>query len=584
MDKRIISKTTKSCVDTFLSSLPQRGYEKISHTLPSATARAERFDYVNGRNKVTLIYDEGASSLTIMGSPDTVDELNALYVMCVRLNPAMHTVRSTAQDHPEETRPTVSNRTPQVVNQNNSNRTPQVANQNKSVITRNTSLRSEPITPVTPTGVRRKVRAIEQPTMLDSEPTYLNGFSVKYVSREALGTLFSTCKSLNIKVTPGRKEFDDTVQAVENYNLSFGTNDSDRMILRYALNKQTLQLQGKDTPLFKALQLIVMARGDYLSAARKALHLKDADTPKQGEASKNSEPTAKTFPSKSDKPIAKSNPVKAELAFDDDIVGMTLTKHAENHTPDYDIEQIPVIIDEEAKESFEPIADELNLMQGVMPRFKSAPEEILPEPINKQVEYSNKKVNNVRPKKEDIKKPIESKSKPAAATKRKKDEFKKLRKLIPTAMEFLSEQSVIDLNIGLTEFERAELTLSDYSVLLVPPYRGLERFIFDLQDAKNITVKMIGQAFDKDDNGNYVLKSGYCSKINSVIYAEVMAALYSEYFARRNFFAHSDNSLDGASRMINDKIAANKVFHNLLKVIEYNSKKLKEIDFKMIER
>ena len=125
----------------------------------------------------------------------------------------------------------------------------------------------------------------------------------------------------------------------------------------------------------------------------------------------------------------------------------------------------------------------------------------------------------------------------------------------------------------------SDLKLSDYSVLLVPAFRGLERFIFDLQRAEGIRVKMIGQAFDKDDFGNYILKSGYTQRINSVIYAEVMVALYTEYFSRRNFFAHSDNTDGGESRSITDRAVAKRIFDNLLDLVEYNAKKLKGIGF-----
>lgn len=159
----------------------------------------------------------------------------------------------------------------------------------------------------------------------------------------------------------------------------------------------------------------------------------------------------------------------------------------------------------------------------------------------------------------------------------------KLKKRLPTAFEFLSEQSRIDFSYGIHDFGQAGLHLSDYSVLLVPAFRGLERFVFDLQRTKGINVKMIGQAYDKDDKGNYVLKSGYTQRINSVIYAEVMVALYTEYFSRRNFFAHSDNTDNNVSRSIPDRDTAKKIFDGLLDVVEYNAKKLKEIGFTMVK-
>ncbi|MDE6402093.1 MAG: hypothetical protein K2L54_05700 [Clostridiales bacterium] len=157
----------------------------------------------------------------------------------------------------------------------------------------------------------------------------------------------------------------------------------------------------------------------------------------------------------------------------------------------------------------------------------------------------------------------------------------KLKRRLPTAFEYLSEQSRIDFSYGIHDFGQTGLQLSDYSVLLVPAFRGLERFVFDLQRTQGINVKMIGQAYDKDDSGNYVLKSGYTQRINSVIYAEVMVSLYTEYFARRNFFAHSDNTDNNVSRSIPDRDTAKKIFDGLLDVVEYNAKKLKEIGFKI---
>ncbi len=158
---------------------------------------------------------------------------------------------------------------------------------------------------------------------------------------------------------------------------------------------------------------------------------------------------------------------------------------------------------------------------------------------------------------------------------------KKLKQRLPTAFDYLSEQSRIDFSYGIHDFGQKNLMLSDYSVLLVPAFRGLERFVFDLQNAQNIKVKMIGQAFDKDDGGRYVLKSGYCQRIKSVIYPEVLVALYTEYFLQRNFFAHSDNTGGNVSRSLPERATAQKIFDRILDVVEYNSKKLKEIGFKI---
>ena len=164
--------------------------------------------------------------------------------------------------------------------------------------------------------------------------------------------------------------------------------------------------------------------------------------------------------------------------------------------------------------------------------------------------------------------------------KKAKDMEKKLKKLLPSAFEFLSEQSRIDFTIGMIDIANDDVRLSDYSMLLVPPYRGLERLIFELQRAEGIAVKMIGQGFEKED-GRYILKAGYQKRIGSIVYAEVMAALYTEYFEKRNFYAHSDITGDLLSRVITDKETVKSIFSRLIGLIEYNIKKLKEIGFKL---
>lgn len=155
---------------------------------------------------------------------------------------------------------------------------------------------------------------------------------------------------------------------------------------------------------------------------------------------------------------------------------------------------------------------------------------------------------------------------------------RQLKKLIPDAFPFLSEQSKIDFTIGVIEIINSSDKHYDYSMLLLPPFRGLEKLIFDLQRAQGITVKMIGQAYEKEE-GNYVLKASYRRKINSIVYAEVMADLYREYFETRNYYAHSDSSEKNELRIINKKEQAVSIFQNMLKKVEYNCKKLSEIGF-----
>ena len=273
-------------------------------------------------------------------------------------------------------------------------------------------------------------------------PEYKNGYSVKNYPPEALSGVLKRLKEDGKGVTADSTEFAGTIQEVRAYTVTDASGQ--KVILRYATKKMSLQLQGKRSELFGEVQSQVSRDSDYSSALEGYV-----ETAADGKNSKN-------------------------------------------------------------------------------------------------------KVSDVQAR---------------------------LKKRLPTAFSYLSEQSRIDFSYGIHDFGMSDLKLSDYSVLLVPAFRGLERFIFDLQRAEGIRVKMIGQAFDKDDFGNYILKSGYTQRINSVIYAEVMVALYTEYFSRRNFFAHSDNTDGGESRSITDRAVAKRIFDNLLDLVEYNAKKLKEIGF-----
>lgn len=166
----------------------------------------------------------------------------------------------------------------------------------------------------------------------------------------------------------------------------------------------------------------------------------------------------------------------------------------------------------------------------------------------------------------------------AESADKKASEFnRQLKKLMPTAVRYMSEQVKLDFTIGVIEILDSSSEHYDYSMLLLPPFRGLERFIFDIQRAQNVVVKMIGQAYEKE-NGEYVLKTSYRRKINSVVYPEVLGALYREYFATRNFYTHSD-AVGGENRVISTRKQAVDVFTHLCEVVEYNCRKLDEIRF-----
>jgi hypothetical protein len=130
------------------------------------------------------------------------------------------------------------------------------------------------------------------------------------------------------------------------------------------------------------------------------------------------------------------------------------------------------------------------------------------------------------------------------------------------------------------EILNSEAEHLDYSMLFLPAFRGLEGLIFNIQQAQGIEVKMIGQAYEKDE-GNYVLKASYRRKINSVVYAEVLAALYREYFATRNYYTHSENPSVSGNRVVSSRAEAIEIFNHILKTVEYNCKKLSEINFSL---
>ena len=81
----------------------------------------------------------------------------------------------------------------------------------------------------------------------------------------------------------------------------------------------------------------------------------------------------------------------------------------------------------------------------------------------------------------------------------------------------------------------------------------------------------------KDERGEYCLKAVYRKRIGSIVFAEVMASLYTEYNSTRNFYVHS--AAGGQTKVINDKNQAVAIYENMLAVVEYNAKKLREIGF-----
>lgn len=154
-----------------------------------------------------------------------------------------------------------------------------------------------------------------------------------------------------------------------------------------------------------------------------------------------------------------------------------------------------------------------------------------------------------------------------------------LRSLMPTAIEFLSAQERTDLGAGYDELIKSKQHY-EYSMFLLSPFKALENFIFDLQKSEGIVVKLIGQAYDKDDSGRYQLKECYRKK-SGVVFSEVMSALYTEYYTTRNHYTHSG---DGQVHQIKSKSQAIQVVSHMIQAIEYNCQKLKEINYKIKSR
>ena len=143
-----------------------------------------------------------------------------------------------------------------------------------------------------------------------------------------------------------------------------------------------------------------------------------------------------------------------------------------------------------------------------------------------------------------------------------------------SALKILTTSQKNDLGAGFYELEKAQ-NHYEYSMFLLSPFKCLENFIFDLLKSENIQVKLIGQAYDKDKNGNHELKECYKNRCK-VVYSEVLCALYEEYYSSRNHYTHSP---DGKEHKISKKAEAQKVLNQLMGVLEYNCKKLEEINY-----
>ena len=140
---------------------------------------------------------------------------------------------------------------------------------------------------------------------------------------------------------------------------------------------------------------------------------------------------------------------------------------------------------------------------------------------------------------------------------------------LSSALKMLSANQKNDLGASVYEIEKQQ-NRNDYYQFVVALFKVLENFILDLLKSENVQIKAISQAYDKDKKGSYQLKECY-KKRCKIVYNEVLSALYYEFC--------SLNLQNGQKRKNVSKQLAEDVVKNLMNVIEYNCKKLEEINY-----
>ncbi|MCL2796888.1 MAG: hypothetical protein FWD58_02375 [Firmicutes bacterium] len=537
-----VRKDFKDCaadkVADFIVALEKSGaFIRKGYIPVNDASHFERFSYAQGSEHISIVYDTKARMLSVTAKDSVAADLEALFKGRGRdkITKAIGKDKAVS-DAPRKLK--ISDKLMQ--KQGSASGQWPVANGQFSKDKERKSSIPSPDSGVRGqgSGIREKDFG-KQPPSPESRipnPEYKNGFVIKNVTREAYEGIYKRGKSL--KGVTAKAVVENAGKPGEVVTAEFTGAQKQKAYLRFAPRSQTLALQGKRSALYAEIQLLLTGNTDYNTAITS--HIKSAGESDKKNLNQPQRPASDSL-KKSASPVAGASVAGAPVAG---APAVPPGAHVSVVVPG-----APLL----------PGAEGAN-GAPVGSAFAKPAAPVLKMPC-------------AAPKRE--KKPPPPVPESASATE------KRLRKLLPAAIDFLSDQSKIDLSIGLIDIYNEFTRLSDYSVLLVPPYRGLERLIYDLQTAEKISVKMIGQAFEKRDDGSYCLKSGYRKKIDSVVYNEVMSALYTEYFKERHNLTHSDNSDEFApTRAVRDLKDAKMKFDRLLSVIDYNCKKLKEIGFK----
>lgn len=349
---------------------------------------------------------------------------------------------------------------------------------------------------------------------------YKNGFSDKNFSNEKFKEVFASLYArANTSIVKSQTQLACEGEELNIYEVTSG---KDKAIIRYMPNKNALALQGKASDIYLHIQMLVAFGVDYTT--RLVGNKKTNDSPTNSSGKDNS--------------IVKDNK-------------QPKPKKGTNNS------------------GFDGVKGGVKTVNNT-------------NSVSGSVSVASSKTDT-KPAKDYCAKAIADKT---TADKKAKEkpvkesaEEKRLRKLMPNAYDYLHKQSIQYFVSGYTDLTNKKAVLTDYSVLLQSPFKGLERLIYGLQIAEGINVKMIGQGFEKTDEGNYCLKSGYQKRVDSIVYNEVMSSLYTVYCEERNYYLHSDNSPDSQARIIGDKKLTLSKFLQIVAVMEYNCKKLKEIGF-----
>jgi len=114
----------------------------------------------------------------------------------------------------------------------------------------------------------------------DKLPEYKNGYSVKNYPPDALGGAVRRLRDYGKTVISDGVEFGGTPQEIKAYTVTDGSGQ--KVILRYATKRMTLQLQGKRSELFGEVMAQFSHDSDYSSALENYVEKSDGGNPARG--------------------------------------------------------------------------------------------------------------------------------------------------------------------------------------------------------------------------------------------------------------------------------------------------------------